>query len=209
MENVRETQSCVAMYNTNKERAAAMKSIERLAACLIAVGILASTAGCWALAGTPYDTAATYTTYQRGNVEADYWRRELALRDESAARYFECLDRGFPGWKCEQYLNPAGYGFSTYGLGLQSLNAVARDSMIEVHLAEGARQDFSQNAAIRGLREDVGAEASARAEGDRELSVRVKAAQAKADEANGKAGAAHGRLDHAAREMRSVNNRAL
>ncbi len=195
-----------------------MKIVIWLAASLF---VVCSLSGCWALWGDPSSATRPWIDVQRGNIYGNEVREEREIRDIAVDNYNACLDRGLPGWKCEQYLVPQGGGHGAYGYGRgRTLGSVARDAMVEIHLAEGAQEDFSQNGAIRDLQGDLAAETDERKAADTELSGRVDTAQSRADAAYGRAtearsradvavgqaGRANGRLDKAGRRLKASDS---
>jgi hypothetical protein len=194
-----------------------MQKVLWLAASLIVATCLS---GCWALWGDPSGAVRPRLMVQDGNVHANEVASERTIRDNAVERYNACLDYGTPGWKCEQYLYPQGrgngsfYGYGSFGSGW-TLGSVARDGMIEIHLAEGLQQDYAQNGAIRDLREDLADESTERRDADEALSGRVDTAQSRADAAYGRAsaaagqaGRANGRLDKAGRQLGTVDSKS-
>lgn len=196
-----------------------MNRIVRLATGLIVAMVLLMTSGCWLVFGQPKDTAYTRVIAQDGNVRADDARVEREIREASATAYAACLDRGDPGWKCDQYLWPSGYGYGFgggYGRRGGGLFSVAREAMVEIRLAEGAQEDGAQNAAIRDLGDGLVTERTGRMAADSALSGRIDvvheeaaAASVSAEAAAARAGAAHGRLDRAARQVRAVDAKVV
>ncbi len=182
-----------------------MKNVMWLAASLFAVMCLS---GCWALWGDPSSATRPWIEVQASNVYANEVAEEREIRDIAVDRYNSCLDSGLPGWKCEQYLVPQGGGHGAYGYGRgRTLGSVARDAMVEIHLAEGAQEDFSQNGAIRDLQGDLAVEMAERKAADTDLSGRVDTAQSRADAAYGRASEARSRADAAAGQASRANGR--
>ena len=181
---------------------------------VLAVAMAATAlSGCWALMGQPQDLAQTRAVIQRENVAADEVAEEREIRDMAVADYRACLHDGGSVRHCSAYLyaQSGAYGWGN-GTGLYGLESVAQGAARDIAIARGEQQDGLQNATIRGLRNDLGAETTARVEADAVLTGlvedargRADKAQERADAAYGRASSAHGRLDKAGAQMHTVD----
>lgn len=180
---------------------------------LVAAVAAMSLSGCWALMGRPQDLAQTRAEIQRENVAADEVASEREIRDAAVADYRACLHDGGSVRHCSAYLYAQGNG--AYGSGLYGLESMAQGAARDIAIARGEQQDGLQNTAIRGLRNDLGAETAARIEGDEVLTglvhdarERADVAQKRADAAYGRASGAHSRLDKAGEQLRTIDERS-